>query len=49
MLKSFPGAMVFNRSLHEKSMGRIHLKNNNLPAAWNNSTPILAAYFEKSP
>lgn len=50
MLKSFPGAMVFNRSLHDKPTRRIHLKNNNPAAAvWNNSTPISAAYFEKSP
>lgn len=48
MLKSFPGAMVFNRSLHDKSLQWIHLKNNNPTAAWNNSTPTSAAYFEKS-
>lgn len=42
------GQWFFNRSLHDKSLQRIHLKNNNPAAAWNNSTPTSAAYFEKS-
>lgn len=41
------GQWVFNRSLHDKSMRWIHLKNNNLAAAWNNSTPILAAGLKR--
>lgn len=50
MLKSFPGAMVFNRSLHDKPSRWMHSKNNNNPAAaWNNSTPTSAAHFEKGP
>lgn len=40
--------MVFNRSLYEKFMGRIYLKNNNFLVVWNNSIFILVVYFEKS-